>query len=134
MRDKGQGSSAPQNQCCLRGVCSPTRHSSPKILTPHKTSTRYLPCNRSNIFPPPPPHFPNRGGRGSRTRGIGFCGPHLAHRRLRSFWSTLTLPKRPWRYGYSEETPAQSSRVAGKLARKGGSWEACSTQTSSSPT
>ena len=32
MRDKGQGSSASQNQCCLRRVCSPTRHSSPQIL------------------------------------------------------------------------------------------------------
>ena len=53
MRDKGQGSSAPQNQCCLRGFCSSTRHSSPKILTTHRTSTCCHPCSRSNIFPPP---------------------------------------------------------------------------------
>ena len=25
---------------------------------------------------PPPPHSSSRGGRGSRTRGRGFCGPH----------------------------------------------------------
>ena len=34
---------------------------------------------------PPLLGFPSRGGRGSRTRGRGFCGPHLVHRRLRSF-------------------------------------------------
>ena len=33
----------------------------------------------------PPLRFPSRGGRGSRTRGRGFCGPHLVHRRLQSF-------------------------------------------------
>ena len=33
----------------------------------------------------PPSRFPSRGGRGSRTKGRGFCGPYLVHRRLRSF-------------------------------------------------
>ena len=32
MRDKSQGSSASQNQCCLRRVRSTSRHSSPQIL------------------------------------------------------------------------------------------------------
>ena len=30
-------------------------------------------------LPPPPPRFSSRGGRGSRTRGRGFCGPHRVH-------------------------------------------------------
>ena len=55
MRDKGQGSSASQNQCCLRRVCSLPRHSSPQILPAHRTTTRCQPCSSSNIFPPPLP-------------------------------------------------------------------------------
>ena len=57
MHDKGQGSSAPQNQRCLRGVCGSTRHASPKIFTTRRTSTRCHPCNKNNIFPTPPPLF-----------------------------------------------------------------------------
>ena len=31
-------------------------------------------------LPPPPPNSSSRGGRGSRTRGKGLCGPHRVHR------------------------------------------------------
>ena len=57
VRDKGQGSSASQNQCCLRRVRSLSKHSSPQILPTHRTTTRCQPCSSSNVFPPPPPIF-----------------------------------------------------------------------------
>ena len=41
----------------------------------------------------PPPRFASGGGRGIRTRGRGFFGPHCVHRRLRSFQSTFTITK-----------------------------------------
>ena len=34
---------------------------------------------------PAPPHSPSRGGRGSKTKGRGFCGSHRTHRLLQSF-------------------------------------------------
>ena len=41
-----------------------------------------------------PPQSLSRGGRGSRTRGRGLCGPHRAHRRLQSFQSTFAITRR----------------------------------------
>ena len=54
VHDKGKRSSAPQNQCCPRGVCSSTRDPSPKISTTYTTPTCCHPCSRSNISPSPP--------------------------------------------------------------------------------